>query len=60
MAQQQRRIIRNKISKREQERIDKRRAAEKSNLSTIFMRGFIIMILAALIIGLAIQIIVYK
>ena len=57
---QQRRIVKNKISKREQERIDKRKEAEKANFSTIFMRAFIILILAAMIIGLAIQIIVYK
>lgn len=60
MAQQQRRIVKNKISKREQERIEKRKESEKANFSTIVMRGFIILILAAMIIGLAIQIIVYK
>ena len=60
MAQQQKRIVKNKISKREQERIDKRKEAEKANFSTIVMRGFIIVMLTAMIVGLAIQIIVYN
>ena len=60
MAQQQRRIIQNKISKREQERIEARKAKESSNFATIAMRVFIIINLAAMIIGLAIQIIVYN
>ena len=60
MAQQQRRIVQNKISKREQERLEARRSAEKTSFSTIAMRDFIITILAAMIIGLAIQIIVYN
>lgn len=57
---QQKRIVQNKISKREQERIEARKAAEKSSFSAIAMRFFIIIILAAMIIGLAIQIIVYN
>ena len=57
---QQRRIVKNKISKREQERIEKRKESEKANFSTIVMRGFIITMLLAMIIGLAIQIIVYN
>lgn len=60
MAQQQRRIVQNKISRREQERIDARKQAEKASFSTIAMRVFIVLILAAMIIGLAIQIIVYN
>jgi len=57
---QQKRIIKNKISKREQERIEKRKESEKANFSTIVMRSFIVIILLAMIIGLAIQIIVYN
>jgi len=57
---QQKRIVQNRISKREQERIDARKAADKASFSTIAMRIFIILILAAMIIGLAIQIIVYN
>ena len=57
---QQKRIVQNKISRREQERIDARKQAEKTSFSTIAMRIFIIIILAAMIIGLAIQIIVYN
>ena len=57
---QQRRIVQNKISKREQARIDARKNSEKANFSAIAMRIFIILILAAMIIGLAIQIIVYN
>ena len=57
---QQRRIVKNKISRREQERRDARKAAEKTSFSTIAMRIFIVLLLAAMIIGLAIQIIVYK
>ena len=57
---QQRRIVQNKISKREQERIDSRKQSEKASFSTIAMRIFIILILVAMIIGLAIQIIVYN
>ena len=57
---QQKRIVQNKISKREQERIDARKAAEKSNFSTKVMKAFIILILAAMIIGLAVQIIAYN
>ena len=57
---QQRRIVKNKISKREQERIEKRKESEKANFSAIVMRGFIITVLLAMIIGLAIQIIVYN
>ena len=60
MARQQRRIVKNKISRREQERIDARKAADKASFSTIAMRIFIILVLAAMIIGLAIQIIVYN
>ena len=59
--QQQRRIVQqNKISRREQERIADRKASEKTSFSTLAMRGFIVVILAAMIIGLAIQIIVYN
>lgn len=57
---QQKRIVKNKISKREQERIEKRKSAEKYNFSTIMMRAFILVILVAMIIGLAIQIVVYN
>ena len=57
---QQRRIVKNKISKREQERIEAREASERASFSTIAMRVFIVLILAAMIIGLAIQIIVYN
>ena len=57
---QQKRIVQNKISRREQERIDARKAADKASFSTIMMRIFIILLLAAMIIGLAIQVIVYK
>ena len=57
---QQRRILQNKVSKREQERIDARKASEKASFSTIAMRVFIVIILAAMIIGLAIQIIAYN
>ena len=60
MAQQQRRIVQNKVSKREQERIDSRKASEKVSFSTIAMRVFIVIILAAMMIGLAIQIIAYN
>lgn len=60
MAKQQKRLIQNKISKREQERIANRKASEKASFSTIAMRAFIILILAAMIIGLAIQIIAYN
>ena len=60
MAQQQRKIVQNKISRREQERIDARKAAANASFATIVMRAFIILILAAMIIGLAIQIIVYN
>ena len=55
---QQKRIVQKKISKREQERIQARK--DKANFSTIAMRAFIIVILTAMIIGLAIQIIVYN
>ena len=57
---QQKRIVQNKISRREQERIDARKAADKASFSTIMMRIFIILLLAAMIIGLAIQVIVYN
>ena len=57
---QQRKIAQRKISKREQERIDARKAAEKTSFSTVVMRIFILFLLAAMIIGLAIQIIVYN
>ena len=57
---QQKRIVQNKISRREQERIDARKAAEKASFSTIVMRIFIIVILVAMIMGLAIRIIAYK
>ena len=57
---QQKRIVQNKISRREQERIDARKQADKASFSTIAMRVFIIVILAAMIMGLAIQIIVYN
>ena len=60
MAKQQKRLIQNKVSKREQERIANRKASEKASFSTIAMRVFIILILAAMIIGLAIQIIAYN
>jgi len=60
MAQQQRRVVQNKISRREQERIEARKAKESASFSTIAMRVFIVLILAAMIIGLAIQIIVYN
>ena len=48
------------LSKREQERIDARKASEKSSFSTIAMRVFIIVVLMAMVMGLAIQIIVYN
>ena len=57
---QQRRIIQNKVSKREQERIDARKAMEKASFSTIAMRVFIITILVAMVMGLAIQIVAYN
>ena len=57
---QQKRIVQNKISRREQERIDARKAAEKSNFSTIAMKFFIVLVLAAMVVGLAIQIIAYN
>ena len=57
---QQKRIIKNKVSKREQERIAARKASEKSSFSAIAMRVFIVLILVAMIIGLAIQIIAYN
>lgn len=57
---QQRRIIKNRISKREQERIDVRKASDKASFSTIAMRVFIVIILVAMIVGLAIQIIAYN
>ena len=60
MAQQQRRIIQNKISKREQERIEARKAKESANFATIAMKVFIVIILAAMVMGLAIQIIAYN
>ena len=60
MAQQQRRIVQNKVSKREQERMANRKASEKTSFSTMAMRIFIVIILAAMIIGLAIQIIAYN
>ena len=60
MAQQRKIVQKNKISRREQERIDARKAVDKASFSTIAMRIFIVLILAAMIIGLAIQIIVYK
>lgn len=61
MARQQRKIIRsNKLSKREQERIENQRAKEKDSFSTIAMKVFIVVLLVAMIIGLAIQIIVYN
>lgn len=60
MAQQQRRIIQNKVSKREQERIANRKASDKTSFSTIAMRVFIVIVLVAMIIGLGIQIIAYN
>ena len=60
MAQQQRRIVQNKISKREKERIEARKNSEKSNFSTIAMKVFIVIILTAMVMGLAIQIIAYN
>ena len=57
---QKRKIGQQRISKREQERREMKKTAEKSNFSTIVMRGFIIVLLAAMLIGLAIQIIVYN
>ena len=57
---QQRRIVQNKVSKREQERIEARKAKEKTSFSTIAMRVFIIILLIAMIMGLAIQIIAYN
>ena len=60
MAQQQRRIVTNKISKREKERMEIRKASERSSFSTIAMKMFIVIILVAMIMGLAIQIIVYN
>ena len=35
---QQKRIVQNKISRREQERIDARKAADKASFSTVMMR----------------------
>lgn len=60
MAQQQRRIVTNKISKREKERMEIRKASERSSFSAIAMKMFIVIILVAMIMGLAIQIIVYN
>ena len=60
MAQQQRRIVQNKISKREQERIEARKVAANTGFATIAMRVFIVLILIAMIIGLAVQIIIYN
>ena len=57
---QQRKIGQTKISKREQERMEIRKKAESSSFSTIAMRVFIVIILVAMIVGLAIQIIVYN
>jgi CHASE3 domain sensor protein len=57
---QQKRIVQNKISRREQERINARKESSRNSFSTIAMRVFIVLILAAMIIGLAIQIIVYN
>jgi hypothetical protein len=57
---QQRRIAKNKISRREQERIDARNERRKDNFSTMAMKFFIMVVLAAMIIGLAVQIIVYN
>ena len=57
---QKRKIGQQRISKREQERREIKKTAEKSNFSTIVMRVFIIVLLAAMLIGMAIQIIVYN
>lgn len=57
---QQRRIIKNNISKREQQRIDAKKAKERESFSKIAMKVFIIIILVAIIMGLAIQIIAYS
>lgn len=58
---QQRKIIRsNKISKREQERIDAKKAKDKDSFSTIAMKVFIVLLLVAMVIGLAIQIIAFN
>ena len=56
---QQRRIVQNKISKREQERIEARRAASSTNFATIAMRIFIVLLLIAMVMGLAINIIIF-
>lgn len=60
MAQQRRILRNNKISKKEQERIDARKASEKASVSSIAMRVFIVIILLAMIIGLAIQVLAYN
>ena len=57
---QQKKIVQNKISRRAQERLEAKKQAEKASFSTVAMRVFIVVILAAMVIGLAIQIIVYN
>ena len=57
---QQRRLVQKKVSKREQARIEARKADERASFSTIAMRVFIIIILATMVIGLAIQIVAYN
>ena len=54
MAQRQRKVV-NKISKREQARLELRR--NKTNISMIIMRVVVIMVLIAMLMGLAIYII---
>ena len=60
LAQKQKAALFHKISKREQERIAERKAGEKTSFSTIAMRVFIVIVLVAMIMGLAIQIIAYN
>ena len=59
MAQQQRRVVKNKVSKREQERMEARKASERASFSSIAMRVFIVIILATMVIGAAITIVAY-
>ena len=55
---QKRRIGQSKISKREQERMESRKAKDRVSFSTRAMQVFIVLILVAIVVGLAVQIIV--
>lgn len=57
---QKRRIGQSKVSRRKQERMDNKRAADRVSFSTRMMQALIIVILVATVAGLAIQIIVNK